>query len=313
MNAATTEDPAHLASTEAPDVLICSRDAREDLRLTAWLARSETRGRALRVLSVDDPDHAALVARAVADEGAVRVVVAGGDGTVNGVVNGLVEADRSPALAILPMGTANDAALGLGIPTDPIAMMNALEAGAVRARPIDAARCNDRWYLNVATVGPAAALTRDTPRPLKQLLGSVAYVAYGLAHLGDLQAFHARVDAPGLRWEGQALGIYVGNGEYAGGAFRVCPDARMDDGALDVVIVPAMDLGNLLALLGDAAVRGDARLHDLVECHRFPAVRIEVDGDTAANLDGEPVEARCLHMSVRAAALSVLVPVTPDP
>lgn len=289
------------------DTLICSLDAHDDVRLTAWIAQRATRGLALRVLPVDSPDHAALVARAIAEGGAERVVVAGGDGTVNGVVNGLMEAEPSPPLAILPMGTANDAALSLGIPADPVVTMNALDRRTVRVRPIDVARCDDRWFLNVATIGPAAALTRDTPRPLKQLLGSVAYVAYGLVNLGDLQPFPARVEAPGLRWEGDALGIYVGNGEFAGGGFRVCPDARMDDGALDVVIVPSMDLGNLLALLGDAAVRGDARLHELVECHRFPAVRIEAEG-TTANVDGESIALGALRSSVRGRALSVLVP-----
>ncbi|MCA9567488.1 MAG: YegS/Rv2252/BmrU family lipid kinase, partial [Myxococcales bacterium] len=233
-------------------------------------------GGAREIVVCGSPDAVEQAATEAAAGGASRVVAVGGDGTVRAVVQGLLAVRTPrPELAIVPAGTANDAARGLGL-DDPFAVLERLEAGTLTPHPLDVNVCNGQCSVNVLSIGTPARVTQATPQESKALLGGLAYVLQGITQLAETRPFRARLHADGLQWEGSALALYIGNLPYAGGGFRVCPDADCTDGLLDLLIVPEMEPGELLALFGDTALLGDPRHHELVEHHRFTSLAVDL-------------------------------------
>ena len=228
----------------------------------------------------------------------VRTVVAcGGDGTLGAVAAALTAQDRDaaalPALAAIPMGTANDFATAAGLPSAPA---EALALCAQPPQPIDLLRIDAdgvrRWCLNVATGGFGARATQATGSGLKQALGGTAYLLRGLVSLGDLRHERARFTADDFAWEGDYIAVGLGNGRLAGGGQPLCPDACIDDGLLDLTIVPPLE-GELGATLRAWLAEGrEAALDQAALRRRLAAVRIEADAPLTLNLDGEPCEAR---------------------
>lgn len=303
MTTATMVEPTALA-----DHLLMSEAAAADPDLRERLGERVADGANLTSHVSRSVQETSFLARRAAESGADRLIVAGGDGTVNAAVNGLMAASRQVPLGILPLGTANDAAVSLGLPADPGAILEGIWSGTYRPRLHDIARANSRWFLNVLSMGKPAQVTRETPIPMKQALGGLAYLAYGLTQVVEMDAFQTVVRGPGFAWQGSAYAIYVGNGQFAGGGFNVVPDANMHDGMLDVLIVPEMELGGLLALFGDTALLNDPGQHDELVHYRGPSAHLSVERGVPVNVDGEPIHCSRLEVGVAPRALPVLVP-----
>ncbi len=282
-------------SVPLDDHLILSKNASELPEMQRILGERMVLGNRLTTWVADGDAILPVVQRAL-DLGADRIIAAGGDGTVNAVLNGLLAGADGHApvpMGILPGGTANDAAASLGLFDDVATALTRLWQDDLPPLPTDALRVDgvlkDPFYaLNVITFGLPAALTRDTPQGLKSALGGLAYLAYGLSRLPELKPFEVTIEGEELDYDGRAFAVYVGNGCYAGGGYPVCPDAIVDDGLMDVLIVPEMDAGNLVALVGDTTFRGDPRLHDFVEHHRVRSITLTCPDSTHVNADGEP-------------------------
>lgn len=246
-------------------------------------------------------DETRYVDEAIAD-GVSTLVAGGGDGTLGAIVNGLLrhggDAGSLPELAVLPLGTANDFATAAGIPPEPLAALRLLrDAPAV---PIDLLRLEAdgdcRWVANLASGGFGTEVTTQTDEGLKKLLGGLAYVLTGLSRLGRIEPLRARLRGPGFAWEGDFIALGVGNGRQAGGGQALCPDALLDDGVLDLTVVPPLQ-GELLATFGTAMTEGKVAALDEVAVRRaLPWVRVESEQPLTLNLDGEPVEARVFHV-----------------
>ena len=183
------------------------------------------------------------------------VVAAGGDGTVNAVVSGLLASgeDYLPSLAILPMGTANDFARACSIPADqPLA---ALELAVnERAVPVDVGLVNNRYFLNVATGGFGTDITVNTPSELKKVLGRAAYLLTGLSQPSSISARQASIEGPDFSWSGGFLALAVGNGRFAGGGVPMCEHAIINNGKFELSILPEItyaDIPNVLVNLLD--------------------------------------------------------------
>ena len=139
------------------------------------------------------------VVREALDAGSTRLIAGGGDGTINAVVNALVGKGKKPpraTMGILPLGTANDFAHGLGLPVDDLGQC--LEIACTRpARQIDVGRANGRSFINVASGGFGAEITATTPVKMKKALGGGAYTLMGLIKAFNLKPYEGRLVVPG--------------------------------------------------------------------------------------------------------------------
>ena len=241
-------------------------------------------------------DAERYVGEAIAD-GVDTVIAGGGDGTLSEVATALAQrdeaADALPALGLLPLGTANDFASAAGIPVRPEAALTLIRDSAAVAVDLLKLEANGEthWAANLASGGFGTQVTTDTNEGMKKLLGGLAYVLTGLSKLGRIEPLHATVRGPGFDWSGDFIALGIGNGRQAGGGQALCPQALVDDGLLDVTIVPPLE-GELLATFSTAMTEGkDAALDRVAIRRALPWVEIASAEPLTLNLDGEPVEA----------------------
>jgi lipid kinase YegS len=248
------------------------------------------RGHAIHVSPTFEAGDAARLAWEAGWVGCEGVIAGGGDGLLHEVVAGLLtlEHENRPWLGVLPLGTGNDFAAAAEVPLDDVegALELALEG---RLRSLDVLAAGGRPVLNMATGGAATGITADTPEALKALLGRVAYVLVGLGRADQLRPHELRLRGPDLEWRGLALAYGVANGRTAGGGVDVAPDARADDGLLDVAVLPhpgVEEQASLLQLFLDEGL-GDTR--DVLRW-RVPWVELSTTGNVPLrlSLDGEP-------------------------
>ena len=243
-------------------------------------------------------DAERYVAEAIAD-GIDTIVAGGGDGTLSEVATTLAHRDESadalPSLGLLPLGTANDFARAAGIPDAPEDALRLLLGQA--AMPIDLLKLEANgeihWAANLASGGFGTQVTVETDEGLKKLLGGLAYLVTGIAKLGRIEPLPVRLHGPGFDWEGGLIALGLGNGRQAGGGQPLCPEAWIDDGLLDLTVIPELS-GELLATLGALVKDGQqAAIERSAQRARLPRVELESPGaPITLNLDGEPVEAR---------------------
>ena len=246
-----------------------------------------------------------LAARAVA-EGCRVIVAAGGDGTINEVINGI--GTSGAALGVLPLGTVNVFAQELGIPRRVEAAWAVIENG--RSHMIDLARAESngatRYFVQLAGVGFDAQAVRAASWELKKKVGPLSYVWAGLKTLSGM---HTRVEvsANGNHPAG-GVAVLVGNGRYYGGRFALFPKARMDDGLLDVCVFEKCGYLDVLRY-GHGILRG-AHIN-LAGVKYFQADRLActASGPTPFELDGEDAGDTPVTFSVVPRALRVVAPV----
>jgi YegS/Rv2252/BmrU family lipid kinase len=236
-------------------------------------------------------------------EHADAVVVAGGDGTVNGSIAALIDAGKP--VGILPFGTANDLALTLGIPADPLAAAGIIANGHLR--PIDVGKVNDAYFLNVASVGLSVNIAKRQDEQLKRQWGVFSYVVATVDTLSAAQRFAATITCGDRTERVLAYQVAVGNGIHYGGGLMVSPDARIDDGLLDVYAIETTSIANLIALAPKLR-NGTLVERDDVAFFRGPTARIETDKPMPINTDGEVTTKTPAEFSVLAGALKVFAP-----
>ena len=258
-------------------------------------------------------DEARCVAEAI-DDGVETVIAGGGDGTLGAVADALARQPQPmqqlPALALLPLGTANDFARAAGIPQLPLEALRLLRASP--PTPVDLLKLDAdgdcRWVANLASGGFGTEVTTETSEGLKKLLGGLAYVLTGLSRLGRIEPLQARLRGPEFAWEGDFIALGIGNGRQAGGGQALCPDALLDDGLLDLTVVPPLQ-GELLATFGTAMTEGKAAALDEVAVRRrLRWLELEADAPLTLNLDGEPVQARRFRVDCVPARLRMRLP-----
>jgi lipid kinase YegS len=249
---------------------------------------------------------AAIAARAAAERGVDAVVSVGGDGTLNEVANGLNGTDTP--LGIIPLGTANDFARQVGIPSDPAEAM-ALVLGRPPVR-IDTLALNGRRFVNVSTAGLGAEATAETPKEAKRALGTLAYAITAMRKLTQLEPHRARFAGPGFEHRCPFLLFAVGNGRETGGGTALTPRASLTDGLLDVCIVEEMPRGEFTRLLLKLK-RGEHLEHPGVIYAQLPSLTVDVQHEITVNVDGEPTTHRELTYDVRPLDLRVHVATLP--
>jgi lipid kinase YegS len=242
-------------------------------------------------LTFEPGDTRRMAAEAAAD-GADLVVAAGGDGTVNGVVNGIHEvASRggapSPRLGIIPLGTANDLAGALEIPMEVEAAMRVAVNG--RGREVNIATVGATCFLNVSTGGFGADATEEAPAEAKRMLGTIAYVITGVRKFVGLEVSRGRFSSDRPIYDGPFLLYAVGNSGRTGGGNWLTPRADISDGLLDLCVVKEMSRLDFLKLLPDLRA-GEHLDHPGVIYEQHEKFTVEVGSGVSVNADGEPVD-----------------------
>ena len=284
----------------------------DDLRAAVQTLRES--GIALEVrVTWEDGDAERYVAEAIAD-GVDTVIAAGGDGTLSEVATTLAHrdatADALPSLGLVPLGTANDFATAAGIPDGPLAALQLVRE--VVAAPLDLLRIDaddgTHWCANLASGGFGTEVTVETDEGLKKMLGGLAYLITGIARLGRIDPLQARLRGPDFAWEGDLIALGIGNGRQAGGGQALCPDALVDDGQLDLTIVPDLS-GDVAATVGTLIKEGKHAALDRVATRvRLPWVELASDEPLTLNLDGEPVASRRFRVDCVAGRVRMHLP-----
>ncbi len=242
-------------------------------------------------------DAQRLVGEALAG-GYTHIVAGGGDGTLRDVAEAMGLAGAQASLALLPLGTANDFAKAAGVPLELAAALALLDTPA---QAIDLGQAGDQLFLNMATGGFGSQVTANTSEDLKKVLGAAAYLFTGLSRFSELQAASVALQGPDFHWQGDLLALGIGNGRQAGGGQVLCPEAVVNDGLLDIAILPAPQevVGALRELLAGDGLFIRARL---------PWVEIKSSQGLDINLDGEPLQADSLRFQALPAALRLHLP-----
>lgn len=278
-------------------ILNGKRAADELIREAVYRLRAD--GAHLEVrLTWEGGDSERLVDEALR-EGVDTLIAGGGDGSLNAVIGGLLASGREvlPSVGLLPAGTANDFATACGIPTDdPYAALKIVLEQPPRL--IDAVRGGEHYFINVATGGFGARVTAETAPELKDMLGGAAYLLTGLGQLASIEPFAARLVGDNDSWEGRYYALAVGNGRLAGGGLPMCPGALLDDGLLEVSLLPEMPFVEAIGILGDLVGEGMAAVDVHLLKKQVRRLRVEAQEPLQFNLDGEPVQARQIDFEV---------------
>ncbi len=263
------------------------------------------RGWAVPLLLTTTPaDGGTGMARRALEVGAALVVAVGGDGTVRACAE--VVAGTGVPLAIVPVGSANLTATALGTPARVIPALRVAFGG--RDRRIDLAMADGMIFAAMAGIGLDAAVVGSTPRAAKRLAGWSAYAAAAAGHLlGPPATFSVRLDDRDVLIR-QARSVTVGNSGALPGGFPIMPDALLDDGMLDVLILaPAGPMG--WANVGYRVLLRSRRDDMRLERYRARTVEIQANAELPRQVDGELIGcARSLTVAVLPGALTVRVP-----
>ena len=247
-----------------------------------------------------------LAARAAAG-GCDRLVVVGGDGTIQEVVNGVLESDARPSIGIVPVGSGNDLARSLGLPADPAEAWTVAIGRGIRR--IDAATATNgegrrRWFASAGGIGFDAQVAAAMSTRRGWQSGRAGYLLTTLTELRRFDNRTLRLVLDGEPLEVRALLVAIANGPYYGGGMRIAPDAAPDDGWLDLCVVGDVSRVTAVRQLPNL-YRGTHVRHPAVSVFRARRIEVSGDGQTHAHLDGEPFGTLPLSVEVRPGVLEV--------
>jgi diacylglycerol kinase (ATP) len=242
------------------------------------------------------------LARLAAEQGYDLVVAAGGDGTINEVINGL--AGTETILAPLPLGTMNVWARELRLPLQPRQAAEALLSW--QPRPIDLGRAGERYFLLMAGIGFDAAITAGVGPHEKRRFGALAYVLRGIGYTLNQRSARARLVLDGRASRRRVLMVVVGNSQLYGGLVKITHHASIDDGLLDVCVIKGDNglsaVRRLIAILRRRQSRDPE-----IEYYRARTVQIFSRPALPVQVDGDPIGETPMSFEVVPGALRALL------
>ncbi|WLR51116.1 diacylglycerol kinase [Bacillus tianshenii] len=212
------------------------------------------------------------------------VIAAGGDGTINEVVNGLAEMPHRPKLGIIPSGTTNDFARAIGVPRSIHKACEIIAQG--HTEPIDIGRVNGHYFINIAGGGRLTELTYEVPSKLKTVLGQLAYYLKGVEMLPSLKPVSVRIEYDGKLYEGEIMLFLVANTNSVGGFEKLAPQASMNDGMFDLLILEKTNVADFVRIASQA-LRGEHVNDKRIIYTKANRVKIYTEDKMQLNLDGE--------------------------
>ena len=248
------------------------------------------------------PGETVALARQLAQGGHSTIVAAGGDGTINEVVNGIAGLDVS--LGILPTGTMNILACELGLPTTQLELCwEIIQRGFTRS--IDLAMANDQYFVQLAGIGLDALVVRETDLNMRKTIGPISYIFAAAQIIGR--------PAPRLEIcfnERETMGgcfVLVGNGRFYGGPLSFFPNAKNDDGLLDVLVFKHQGYLDIIRYLQGVLIGNHADFAD-IEYRQIHSLRVISDRRVPVEIDGEVSFHTPVHFRVGPSKLRVHVP-----
>jgi diacylglycerol kinase (ATP) len=237
------------------------------------------------------PGDGSRIARSALNEGFPRIIIMGGDGTVNEVLNGIAPDFEMVELGIAPLGTGNDFATLVQIPAEPEEAFECLLGGETTM--IDVAMLESpglrRYFLNASAGGFSTKVTEHLNSERKEFWGALAFYISAAEAIPDLEAYRmkVRIDESDA-FEVEAFNVVVANGRTVAGGIPVAPVAEPDDGLLDLLILPTMPVAELASLFeqflsGEPANNQLIRQARQIEISCDPAMHINVDGEMATD------------------------------
>ena len=241
------------------------------------------------------------------------LLVAGGDGTINDVINGLGQAGfpESVTLGLLPSGTGNDLAATLAVPENPDGAKEVIRQN--RVRTLDVARVRsrgigERFFINVATGGIGAEISDANDEEFKSRWGKLSYLRASLEVARRFDVRETMLHLDGEERRVRAVNIAIGNCRYAGGGWLAAPKANPEDGLLDVVVIEDIDIKEFLTLAPTSLLKADYLDREGVYATRAREVRVETHpGGLDFTVDGEVIGDEPAEFVVLPRALKVIV------
>lgn len=212
------------------------------------------------------------------------LIVAGGDGTLNEVVNGIAEQPNRPKLGIIPMGTVNDFGRALHLPSNIMKAVDVIVNG--HTTQVDIGKMNSRYFINLAAGGKLTEVSYETPSKLKSIVGPFAYYIKGFEMLPQMKAVDIRIEYDDEIFQGEALLFLLGLTNSMAGFEKLVPDAKLDDGYFTLIIVEKANLAELGHIM-TLASRGEHTKHPKVIYKKAKSVSISSFANMQLNVDGE--------------------------
>jgi len=253
-------------------------------QLPEILQKLETAGYEASCHATTGAGDATKAARIAVERQYDVVIAAGGDGTINEVVNGLAEQEYRPKLGIIPAGTTNDFARALQIPRDVGTAVDIITKGDVI--PVDIGRINDKYFINIGGGGRITELTYEVPSRLKTMLGQLAYYLKGIEMLPSIRASELQIEYDGKLFDGEAMLFLVGLTNSIGGFERLAPDASINDGLFSLLILKKVNLAEFIRV-ATLAIRGEHVNDPNVIYTKANRIKVHSPEKVQLNLDGE--------------------------
>jgi len=230
-----------------------------------------------------------------------KIVVVGGDGTINQVINGLLQNNVDVPIGIIPAGTANVLAYHLSLPKIIKSACNIILNNEYSL--FDVGQVNNQYFINIASAGLLTDVAYKIDLNLKNNLGKLAYYLKGLEQLPRFHPITIDLESQEYQFQGQVYLFLIMNGKSAGGFTRVAPKADMGDGLLDVILFKPCPLPELVSLF-IKVVKGEHLHSPYISYFRTKELNINCATPLATDLDGEkgpdfPLNIKCIPQKLK--------------
>lgn len=276
-------------------------------QLKQKLTKAVPEGSTAEFYPTERPHHATELTTQALNSGASYVIAVGGDGMLNEVANGYMkcteEVRNHAAIGVYPKGTGNDFCKTIGIKADVQQLSNLLKQNSVK--PVDVCHMRfldvyrqqtERYYINIADIGIGGYASERVNKSSKILGSTLSYVKAIVLTFLDYKHKKVRVEARNFFWEGKVLLVVMANGRYFGSGLGIAPDARPDDGKIQIVLLGNVSLMDYLKHQGQVR-RAERITHPEVQYLESDFCKIEPIEECTIDMDGEfvgygPLEAR---------------------
>lgn len=227
---------------------------------------------------------ATYAAELAAKRGHDLIVIAGGDGTINEVITGIAEIDNKPTIGIIPAGTTNDFARALSIPKDTKKAVEIMLEHNEQA--LDIGKVNGHYFVNIAGGGDLTELTYDVPTKMKAAIGQLAYYIKGIEMLPSIRPSSVTIEYDDEVYTGEIMLFLVSNTNSVGGFEKLAPDALLDDGYFDLLILKKANLAEFLRV-ATAGLRGNHLEDENIIYTQARRIKVTPNEKMLLNIDGE--------------------------